>query len=456
MKNYLKKMFALMSFIMFFFAFSSNISVFAGFGVSPAEIIQNHLKPGAHFEQQLILSRADANEDLKIKIEPELDEFTDWFSFKPGEELIFKKGVQRLPLTVVVDVPSDVEYQSYIGKIRILASPFDSDLSGVSVVKGARVDVSLITTELDVTLLVINQIKAADVLKGEKIRLGLLTTNNGNVPASPSRVKLTILNLLQEPLQELEATDIEQVLPNETKEIFVDFEADLDKGEYFGEVEVYLGEELLRKDRVVFQVNEDIVGKQGETDVFELSFLTSLKDYVENNSEVLLYIALIYGSVSLGVILVLLRGIEITARGKAIMIVLLLAIFVSLISLLTAAFVNWQNESMDQENTVSEEDFDDSQEIEESQVVPEVQGVTTSDVERTEVVAQPVVVGDKNKPDGFFVYVEPNSKSQVIYVANSGETFSVLDQQDEWYKVLLTNGDVGWLMKKDIAKEEVK
>ena len=49
--------------------FGMSQQVYAGFGVSPAEVIKIISNQVLHFEQQLTLSRSEADEDLKVIIE---------------------------------------------------------------------------------------------------------------------------------------------------------------------------------------------------------------------------------------------------------------------------------------------------------------------------------------------------------------------------------------------------
>lgn len=434
--------------------FGMSQQVYAGFGVSPAEVIKDHLKPGAHFEQQLTLSRSEADEDLKVIIEPDLEEMSSWFKFEPSQELVFAKGIQRLPVKVVVDVPAEAELKTYDGRIRIKATTVDEEASGVSIVKGARVDVSLVTTQLDVRDLKIDQIKMADVFRGEKIRLALQVTNKGNIAAAPTKVSFTVLNLLQEPLQELETSDLAQVPPNETLEIYAEFEATLDKGEYFGEAEVYLGDEVIRKERLVFRVMEDLRSKDASIITQQQSLVANIKDFFEAYSRWLVYIAIINGPISLIAILVMARTKTSNKARNAVIFLLSISVIASLITLFAAATQNRSEKIIDStEQGVENMEMENLTQDDNSVAEPtdSTNSVLVKGARSTyQASPEPLVVRNNEKPNGYMIYAEPSTQAEVIYLADEDESFSVFDQNESWYHIILDDGSKGWLRKADV------
>ena len=57
-------------------------------------------------------------------------------------------------------------------------------------------------------------------------------------------------------MEEKEVNVSERVEPFQTKEILVEFPTNLGIGEYWGEIEVYKDEELVKKDKQVFNILE--------------------------------------------------------------------------------------------------------------------------------------------------------------------------------------------------------
>ena len=54
----------------------------------------------------------------------------------------------------------------------------------------------------------------------------------------------------------------------------------------------------------------------------------------------------------------------------------------------------------------------------------------------------------------YLVYEYPDTTSSVIYEAAENEKFDVLEENEDWDKVLLPNNDLGWLQK-SIIKSSV-
>jgi hypothetical protein len=159
--------------------------VFAGFGVSPAEIYNDSLKPGAKFEKEIVLSRSDPAENLKVVIETDLGETESWVKFDPGKEFIFPKGQTRKTIKVIVSIPNNAELKNYKGLLRIKASSADSSNSGVSIVQGARMEVTLVTTSINVDILSIKGLNIPDVDFQKPIKLLVNVYNGGNTENDP-------------------------------------------------------------------------------------------------------------------------------------------------------------------------------------------------------------------------------------------------------------------------------
>jgi len=229
--------------------------IWAGFGISPAGLYHQHLKPGTCFSQTFVISRADPDDELVAVIETDLAEIEDWFQFEPGKKFTLPSGKKRVDFEIKVCPPSEAPFQRYQGVIRVKAAPREEEIVGVSVVKGARIEVDLTTTEENFTDLIVRQIKISDVEGDQPIKVWLKIENRGNTVAAPDRLELEILDLRQQPLTTLTTEQLSPIPPSEIKEIEVSLETDLGSGEYFVWAKVYLGDQLLRKERLVFQIS---------------------------------------------------------------------------------------------------------------------------------------------------------------------------------------------------------
>lgn len=119
--------------LILFFFYIFTTPALAGFGVSPADISNNHLKPGDNFEKEITLSRSDINEDLKVTIETDLKEAEDWFQFEPviKSEINYRINPPKIDTDII---PVDQNFSLVIPKInantRVIVNvdPFSSQI----------------------------------------------------------------------------------------------------------------------------------------------------------------------------------------------------------------------------------------------------------------------------------------------------------------------------------------
>ena len=76
----------------------------------------------------------------------------------------------------------------------------------------------------------------------------------------------------------------------------------------------------------------------------------------------------------------------------------------------------------------------------------ETQGVQDSIVARGLLLR----VLPKATSQGYLIYAEQDSNSKPIYTANDGEEFDVIDETENWYKVVVDNDIQGWIQKSSI------
>lgn len=399
--------------------------VFAGFGISPAEIYNDHLKPGAIFEKEIVISRSEANEDLKVIIETDLGEAESWIKFEPSKDFVFPKGENRKTIKAIINVPKNAETKNYQGVLRIKASSMDPSGSGVSIVQGARMEVTLVTTSLNVNLLNIKGTRIPDTEWQKDIKLFANIENSGNTQLAPEKIILEIQNLNQGIIETQEVIKIEKIDPNTTKEISIDFKNNLSAGEYFGIVKIFSDGREIYSNRLVFK----IFG--GPSDGGQTVVSTA------KNKIIYKHIGYLFLSVIPVVFLSILRKKTDKKKNKKNYLIFIISYLIVATILI---FLYHQKLKLDMAKPGD---------------VGNVQGETT---EVTPTVA-PIPVTNNSAPliinqesATYPIYRTPDLNSAIIYTAQENETFSVISQIDGWYQVLTGNGTGGWLPQNSVKK----
>lgn len=448
----------------------SSQSIFAGFGVSPTNIYNEYLKPGASFERTVTLSRSDPIEDLDILIEPSLGEIDSWFKFEPGLKFKFPRGASRITFKVIVNVPEGASYRGYEGVIRVKAMKSGQEVQGVSIVKGARLDVDLVTTELNISELNIKSLKMLDSVDGEPLKLEIEAENVGNVEISPS-AKIVIKNLQMEDLEEHDASGFGSVKANETKTLTAMFNSALPEGEYFVEASVLVNKDVIRKERLVFRINGEVAQTDNDGKN-ENRFLASATSFITDHGKTVLYIALL--SIVIYLILTYLwksgrlekiknPNLQI-ALGKEVLPRIVVSILVGslifwLITLTQGAISQAKAEKKEKERIAKE--------LEERQknVIPlEVRVVTgDSDVKgaqtntELDVNGNPLVVGQKDQEGKakYPIFAETNTDAKVLYYVSEDQELKVIDEKANWYRVVVEDQNIiGWLEKVNVKSAQ--
>lgn len=421
----------------------NSISAYAGFGISPTDLSHEYLKPGSTFEKSFTLSRSDNLEEMDVHIEPYFDNISSWFTYYPSQNFKFKKGETTTTFKILVKVPSDAKYQSYNGVFRVTATPSGADIKGVAIAQGVRLDSGLVVTEADQKLLSITAIKALDSILNEPIKIEITGKNGGNVEISPE-VKVKVMNLNMEVLEEHEITNLEVIKPNETKTITAEFKTNVPTGEYFLEVIVLLDGQELRKERVVFTIMNVPTKQPSENEeAEEITFIGSLsKDIQKVWPYILISIATFI------IIYILLErlwrkknlkdnkekwwGVLLGSKKYSRM---ALSLFVSLEILFLAILYPLAK------NKETKEDAKNGQ----------TQGVQDIKVGYPQLIVSPPISVNK-----YPIYKEANINSEVIYEANENENFTVLEETADWYKVSLNDNTNGWLLKSLIKSKDTE
>lgn len=400
--------------------------VFAGFGISPAEIYNDHLKPGAVFETEVVISRSEADEDLKVVIETELGEAESWIKFLPSKDFVFPKNEKRKTIKAIITVPKNAETKNYKGLLRIKASSLNSSGSGVSIVQGARMEVTLVTTSLNVNILSVKGTRLPDVDWQQPLKLFANIENSGNTEIAPEKIILEIQDLNKSPIETLETTKIEKIGANTTKEIFVEFINKLPGGEYFGIVKIFSDGREIYSDRLVFRVRNAPPGANQQ--------IAS----TGNNKIIFKHIA--FPLILLVPILVayLIRKKTKNKNVKRICLIFIV-LYVIIVTILIYLFHQKLKSDMAKPGDIGN-------------VQGESVEITPTTIPKVVDNSASLVV---NKEDsGYPLYRTPDINSEVVYIATENEKLSVIEEVENWFRVSTGDGTGGWLPKTSVKKTE--
>ncbi len=266
--------------------FLGSSNVFAGFGISPTDIIFPYLKKGSTVTKEFTLSRSDeVEQELNVEIEPDLGDISSWFSYEPSTAFRFEKGREKMTFKVTINIPSDAKNGTYTGAIRVKASPVENTQGEVSITKGVRVNVNIIVTDSDFVELSILSIKSQDNAEGSGVKIDIVGENTGNIEVAPY-LNIVIYNLNMEKLEEHKVENFGTFLPNTTTTLTAQFSTSLPKDEYFMEISVMLGDKELRKERLVVTIiPEKFIAAEQKS---ENSFLAGLMTLVEDWKKILI------------------------------------------------------------------------------------------------------------------------------------------------------------------------
>jgi hypothetical protein len=416
--------------VLFFFSLSAT-PVLAGFGISPADVYNTHLKPGDNFEKEITLSRSDINEDLKVVVETDLKEAESWFQFEPGKEFVFPTGQSRIILKIKVNVPTNAELKAYQGVIRIKASSVDTKNSGVSIVKGARMEVNLVTTSLDLSTLVVKGMSISEVHDSNPIKLLMNIENKGNTITAPTKVNLEIQDLTQKTIETLEDTSMEKIDPNISKEIVAEFKNNLGGGEYFGLVKVYLDDKLIHSDRLVFKVINTV---ETNGKLKQVSFINKIINIIKTNKVETVALLLIP-------LIPIITGLVVYKFGVLLFLKNFFLVGTLVYSILAITIFSFYHFKWKPANMAKPSD------------VGSVQGVSIEDVSSSttpKTINNPPLKVDRDNTNGYPIYRTPDLNSAVVYVATENEKLQVIEEKEDWYQVSTNNGTGGWLQKTSV------
>ncbi len=447
------------------FFFSPRIA--SGFGVTPAEINVKNLKAGSHYETEIFVTRPakEVSENLNVVLEPDLGEMGSWFKFEPGMEFPFPKGENTTKFKVIIDVPKDIDLKTYKGSIVAKGLSDKKASEGVTMIKGAVLQVELTTTNKDLSSLKVLSINAPSIESGDPVSLFIKIENLGNTPAKPDRVDLEIMDLFEKPLESLSDSSFEVVEPFTTKEIKAEFNSNLDVGQYRIDASVvFKGEEIARQ-KMVLTVNAKPAKVKEE--IFQVQPVSF---------GLMNWIGLILAFVGLLILTILLfvyfrrkekgesdfekKISDLVHKNKLLTLLLLVASFLITFVGLVLGF----SPKLIRQNKVVESEVVEKEKIlsptlspsptTQVQITPtpqkEVKGVSVQLEEKN----APFLVSKPGTPGLYPVYEKPTFTSKIIYEAEDGETFEVIKKEGDWYNIMLYDGSFGWLHKTSVKSRK--
>lgn len=237
--------------------FSLQNIAFAGFGVSPASVVNRDLVPGSFYQQDIFLVQGTPDSDLNVTVTIDAPSISNWIKIENGNSFVIPKGTEQFPMNVSVSVPRDAKLGQYNGTITIKTSPAGKQADGVSAALGANIEVDLKVSSIKVSDFSIQNLVVSDLAKGGLVNLAIRVKNDGNVENGPTKADLTIFDQYHtKQLGQQEKMISEKINPFMTKDIVLEFPFDLDVGTYWADVNVYSGDKkIIDNNKIVFVVS---------------------------------------------------------------------------------------------------------------------------------------------------------------------------------------------------------
>lgn len=443
-----------------------------GFGITPAEIYVEDLKPGGHLEREIFVTRQpdEVNEELDVVLETDLGEMESWFSFDPGRQFPFPLGKNVTSFKVMVDVPKGVDIRNFDGRITAKGTTGKKASTGVTIVKGAILGIDITTSDSDAAELKVLSMQAPDVNQGDPVRLLVNVENVGNIAAALDEVNMEVMDLFEKPIESLSDTTLPPVEPFTTQEFEAQFNSELEKGQYRVDASaVFMGEEIFRK-KMILTVNAKPA--QIDEQLKEEARREAIRYGVGSISFRLGLALIALGGLLLAAILLILFKQAATEKPRyAVKFTKLIKDnkkFAWFMTILSVAFIilgfylylssngEVNNKNNIEPNTIPQTD----------QTVPASESAETKDTDQKEVKgvstqkaaefvtderSSGLVVEKPGTPGLYPIFSEPNYGAEIIYEAEDGETFTVTSMEGEWYKVILEDGSSGWLHQTSVG-----
>ena len=239
--------------------------VHAGFGVSPAKIIEDKLVKGSTFERVIYLVQGTPEKDLRVKLQVDDSDIKDWVTAIPEGDFIIPKGTQQFPVILRFAVPKDTKMGIYKGFVRASGAPKaepnePEGQSGVVIALGAAVGIELTVGEGVYYEYAIRNLDFKNIKETDDPTADISIENKGNVPAGPAEASFELFNKYGDVrLAYIQGVKVPKVEPFKIENMSVEFpiSVGLSVGEYWGLVKLYDDSGgKVREFKGVFNVNK--------------------------------------------------------------------------------------------------------------------------------------------------------------------------------------------------------
>lgn len=249
----------LFAWCLFFFPLVAS----AGFGVSPSYFEELNLVPGSTLERTFYLVQGTPEQDLLVELSVESDKAIEWITFPDYEnnQATIPAGVQQFPIRAIINVPTDVPEDIYKAFVRINSIP-QSNGGQVTIALAAKTAFHLVVGDDVVEEYEVKSVILNDIPENGDPSATISINNTGNVPSGPDGATFELFNKFGDvrlAFAQLEG-DIEEASSFAESEISLTFPLDITigVGEYWGHIKLYDDQSLVREERTVFRVRDDI------------------------------------------------------------------------------------------------------------------------------------------------------------------------------------------------------
>lgn len=256
----LKKILVLVAFVL---AISIPLEASAGFGVSPPEIIEEHLVPGSEFTKVINLVQGNPERDLPVTATIDDSNIRSWIDFPEGNTAVIPAGTQIFPFPVEVKVPENADFGVYRASIKFVSTPEGVSGAGqVTIALGAKVIVDLTVGDDVVVDYEIADIDIPGIKEGDNPKVEIKVVNRGNVPAGPDAATFELFDKFGDirlGFSNAKREDLKQVKSFSEDRYEISFPVDIyiAPGEYRAHARIYDNDgKVLRELKTTFNVRE--------------------------------------------------------------------------------------------------------------------------------------------------------------------------------------------------------
>ena len=224
-------------------------SLASGIGVSPTTLnYENVMKNASNQKQVMLFNTEDTDKYYEIYASGNT---SGWFSFSEKEFKV-SPGSNK-PIVVTVTPPADIPNGIYEGIIYIKEITNVTGGEGASVGIAPAVGVKTIMNITGKELIsgIVHKISAEDDEIGKPIKFLIRYSNTGNVKSGPK-----IIIKISKDGEQIDTIEKEITLfAGENKDILIEWETlKREAGDYAANVEVFLNDEKLAEERIVFKI----------------------------------------------------------------------------------------------------------------------------------------------------------------------------------------------------------